>query len=93
MDRSELGRFVRLIRNELQANVNMSQQFDVVIEQDEDGYYVASVPRLPGCHTQARSLDELMVRIKEAILLCLEDVAEESESLEFVGVQRVSVPT
>ncbi|MEI7683495.1 MAG: type II toxin-antitoxin system HicB family antitoxin [Planctomycetota bacterium] len=50
----------------------MTQQFDVVIEQDEDGYYVASVPRLPGCHTQARSLDDLMVRIKEAILLCLE---------------------
>ncbi len=50
----------------------MSREFNVVIERDEDGYYVASVPALPGCHTQARSLDELMERIREAIALCLE---------------------
>lgn len=50
----------------------MPQEYEIVIEQDEDAYYVASVPCLPGCHTQARSLDELMVRIKEALLLCLE---------------------
>jgi predicted RNase H-like HicB family nuclease len=49
-----------------------NQQFDVVIERDEEGYYVASVPRLPGCHTQARSLDAVMDRIREAIELCLE---------------------
>lgn len=47
----------------------MNREFNVVIEQDEDGYYVASVPTLPGCHTQARSLDELMLRIQEAIEL------------------------
>jgi predicted RNase H-like HicB family nuclease len=51
----------------------MSREFNVVIERDEEGYYVASVPALPGCHTQARSLDELMERIREAITLCLED--------------------
>ncbi len=45
----------------------MSRDFSVVIERDEDGYYVASVPALPGCHSQARSLDELMIRIREAI--------------------------
>lgn len=50
----------------------MSREFNVVIEKDADGYFVASVPSLPGCHTQARSLDELMERIKEAIVLCLE---------------------
>ena len=49
----------------------MSKEFNVIIERDADGYFVASVPNLPGCHTQARSLDELMERIKEAILLCL----------------------
>ena len=43
------------------------RQFDVVIERDEEGYYVASVPQLPGCHTQARSLDEVSQRIREAI--------------------------
>ena len=49
----------------------MSREFNVIIERDADGYFVASVPNLAGCHTQARSLDELMERIKEAILLCL----------------------
>jgi predicted RNase H-like HicB family nuclease len=70
----------------------MSREFSVVIERDEEGYYVASVPALPGCHTQARSLDELMVRVREAIGLCLEVKAQETGGLEFVGVQRVSVP-
>ncbi|GBD87739.1 hypothetical protein BMS3Abin03_01673 [bacterium BMS3Abin03] len=50
----------------------MRKEFNVIIEKDEDGYYVASVPALKGCHTQAKSLDELMERIKEAIELCLE---------------------
>ena len=44
-------------------------RFDVVVRRDEDGYYVATVPELPGCHTQSKSLDELMSRIREAILL------------------------
>ena len=44
----------------------------VVIEQDEDGYYVASVPALQSCYTQARTLDELAPRIREVIALCLE---------------------
>ena len=51
---------------------------------------MASVPALQGCHTQAKSLDKLMERIREAIQLCLE-VREETESLEFVGVQKVTV--
>lgn len=50
----------------------MTQEFNVIIEKDEDGYYVASVPALRGCHTQAKSLDVLMRRIREAIELCLE---------------------
>ena len=50
----------------------MAREFNVVIEQDEEGYYVASVPGLKGCHTQAKSLDELMERVEEAIQLCLE---------------------
>jgi predicted RNase H-like HicB family nuclease len=47
-------------------------KFGVVVEKDEDGYYVASVPELLGCHTQAKTLDEVMKRIKEAIQACLE---------------------
>ena len=48
------------------------QQFKVIIEQGEDGYFVASVPALPGCYTQAKTLSELKKRVREAILLCLE---------------------
>jgi predicted RNase H-like HicB family nuclease len=69
----------------------MTRQFDVVVEKDSDGFFVASVPTLPGCHTQARSLDELMSRIREAIELCLEVQGAPETSMDFVGVQRVTV--
>lgn len=67
------------------------RQFDVVVERDSEGMYVASVPALRGCHTQARSLDELMERIKEAIGLCLEVEDQGVENLDFVGIQRVTI--
>jgi predicted RNase H-like HicB family nuclease len=69
----------------------MQQQFDVVIERDEEGYYVASVPQLPGCHTQARSLDEVSERIREAIELCLEAEGVPGQRLEFIGIQRITI--
>lgn len=69
----------------------MLRQFDVVIERDEEGYYVASVPQMPACHTQARSLDEVTQRIREAIELCLEVEGEPGNPLEFVGIQRITV--
>ncbi len=69
----------------------MKREFTVVVERDTEGWYVASVPALRGCHTQAKSLDELQERIRETIALCLED--EEGESGEFVGIQRVAVDT
>ena len=65
------------------------KEFSVVIEKDQNGYFVASVPTLQGCHTQAKSLDKLMKRVKEAIELCLE--MENPASTEFIGVQRVAV--
>jgi predicted RNase H-like HicB family nuclease len=71
----------------------MIREYDVVVERDVDGFYVASVPALSGCHTQARSLDELMSRIREAIELCLEVEGEPAEALDFVGVQRVRLET
>lgn len=67
----------------------MKREFNVVIEKDEDGYFVATVPALRGCHTQAKSLDVLMKRVREAIELCLE--VEEPTMNEFIGVQRVAV--
>jgi predicted RNase H-like HicB family nuclease len=69
----------------------VSKQFDVVIERDQEGYYVASVPQLPPCHTQARSLDEVMERIREAIELCLEVEGAPEQTLEFIGIQRVTI--
>lgn len=69
----------------------IKQEFSVVVERDGEGYYVASVPALPGCHTQARSLDKLMERIREAIELCLEVECESVSANEFIGVQRVTV--
>ncbi len=67
----------------------MTREFNVVIERDEDGYFVASVPELRGCHTQAKSLDTLMERVEEAIDLCFE--VEEPVSNEFIGIQRVAI--
>lgn len=71
--------------------LDMTREFNVIIERDCDGYFVATVPNLRGCHTQAKSLDELMQRIQEAIELCLEVEQDAIAELEFVGVQRVSV--
>ena len=67
------------------------RKFTVVIERDEDGYYIGTVPALRGCHTQAKTLDTLMKRIREAVELCLESENGASRSLELVGVQQISV--
>mgnify|MGYP001064382310 CR=1 FL=1 len=70
----------------------MWKEFTVIIERDEEGFFVGTVPSLKGCHTQAHSLDELMERIKEAIQLCLEVEGEPaSEPLQLVGVQKVAL--
>jgi len=69
----------------------VKRQFNVIIEKDSEGYFVASVPELSGCHTQARTLDTLIKRIREAILLCLEVEGEAPGSSDFIGVQRIMV--
>lgn len=66
------------------------REFYVVIERDEDGYYVGEVPQLRGCYSQGRSLDELMANIKEVIELCLEEDTEQVPP-EFVGIQKVAL--
>jgi len=70
---------------------HLPRQFDVIIERDEEGYYIASVPQIPGCHTQARSLDEVTLRIREAIELCLEVEGAPEQNLEFIGIQRITI--
>ena len=70
----------------------MRREFTVIIEKDEDGYFVGSVPQLKGCHTQAKSLDELMERIREATMVCLETESGATESeLKFIGIQKIAV--
>lgn len=69
-----------------------SLSFTVLIEQDEDGMYIAKVPDIPGCYTQGKTVEQAMERIKEAIQVCLE--AEEEEEilpLKFIGVQQLEV--
>jgi predicted RNase H-like HicB family nuclease len=67
-----------------------SMKFGVVVEKDQDGYYVASVPELPGCHTQAKTLDKVMERIKEAIEARVQGLKSAGRQ-ELVGVQFVEV--
>ena len=69
--------------------------FSVLIEQDEDGMYPVTVPDLRGCHTQAKTMEKLMPRIKEAIDLCVEVEKKRSGEiprLKFIGIQQVEVP-
>jgi predicted RNase H-like HicB family nuclease len=70
----------------------MNDVYTVIIEKDEDGYYVGSIPALPGCHTQAKSVDQLMERMEDAVSLWLEVEKESDHSpLELVGIQRLAV--
>ncbi len=71
---------------------NKILEFNVLIEKDRQGYLIASVPQLPGCHTQAKTLDILMKRIKEAVELCLEvHKYDVNISPEFIGIQKIAV--
>lgn len=67
------------------------RDYNIIVEKDDEGFYIASVPELPGCYTQARSLDKLMERIKEAIELCLEVEQPKKRRTQFVGVQRLTI--
>ena len=67
------------------------QTFLVLIEQDEDGIYVAKVPDIPGCYTQGKTIEQVMEKIREAIQVCLESETEELTPLKFVGLQQVEM--
>ena len=67
------------------------RKFTLIIEKDEDGFFVGSVPALKGCHTQGRTIDALLKNIKEAAELCLE-VEKDVPAEQFVGVQQIEVP-
>jgi predicted RNase H-like HicB family nuclease len=65
--------------------------FTVLIEQDEDGIYLAKVPEIEGCYTQGKSIEEVLERIKEAIEVCLEGDKKDVNPLRFIGIQKVQI--
>jgi len=67
----------------------MSMDFYVVIEKDEDGFYVGEVPALKGCYAQGKNIEELMKNMREVIEMCIEE--EPVVTNEFIGVQKVSI--
>ncbi|MFH0978858.1 MAG: type II toxin-antitoxin system HicB family antitoxin [Candidatus Woesearchaeota archaeon] len=69
----------------------MTTKYTIIIEKDEDGWLVSEVVGLPGCHTQAKTIEELLKRTKEAIKAYLEDEDTPEISGEFVGVQQIEV--
>ena len=70
---------------------NKILNFTVLIEQDEDGIYIAKVPDIIGCYTQGKTVEQAMERIKEAIQVCLEADDEEIIPLKFIGIQQLEV--
>jgi len=68
----------------------LTREFTIIIEKGEDGYLISEVLEIPGCHTQAKTIDELLKRTHEAIRLCLKAKAELSLE-KFVGIQKMAV--
>ena len=69
----------------------MSAQFTILIEQGEDGAYIATIPALKSCYTQADTIPELLEKAKEVIELCLEVNDETPPVYKFIGVQQMEV--
>lgn len=69
----------------------MANTFNIIVEQGEDGYLISEVVGLPGCHTQAKTYDQLLERTKEAIKLYLKNVKPEEPFLKFVSLQQIEL--
>ena len=64
----------------------------IILEQDEDGYFIASCPLFKGCHSYGKTIEEAMINIKEAIEMCLEELEEKKENLnKFVGLMELEI--
>jgi len=92
------GRIKKLVSGEVRVKLklreektNMKLDLTVLIEQGEDGAYVASVPSLKSCYTQADTIPELLEKIREAALLCLEVEEDISYTNRFIGVQQMEI--
>ena len=67
----------------------MKREYNIIIEKDSEGYYIGTVPELNGCHSQAKSMDQLMVRMKEVIELCEDVMGKRNKRTKFVGIQKM----
>jgi len=65
--------------------------FNIIIEKGEDGYLISDVVELSGCHTQAKDMNELLKRTKEAISLCINEEGFELDKTNFIGIQKIEV--
>ena len=73
-----------------------TMHFQVVLELDEDGFYVADVPALEGCHTQGRSVEEALAKIREVIAMCVQELREDGKEIqirypEVIGVETIEM--
>lgn len=76
----------------IQGLFKAMKEFNIIIEQGEDGYLLSEVIELPGCHTQAKTMDELIKRTKEAILVYLKSQEKPIEIHEkFIGIQKIVI--
>ena len=67
----------------------MKREYNIIIEKDSDGFYIGSVPELKGCNSQAKSMDQLMVRMKEVIELSEVVMGKRNKRTKFVGIQKM----
>ncbi|MEX2017415.1 MAG: type II toxin-antitoxin system HicB family antitoxin [Candidatus Pacearchaeota archaeon] len=66
-------------------------KFNVVIEKGEDGYLISEVIELPGCHTQGKTMEELISNTKEAITLYLRVIGREKIRDKFIGIKKLEI--
>ena len=76
---------------EVKINQMLNKTFNIIVEQGVDGYLISSVIELPGCHTQAKTYDELLNRTKEAIELYLDEKKKFKPTNKFLSLQQISV--
>ena len=69
----------------------MVRKYTVIFEKDEEGWYVSDVVELPGCHTQAKTIDQLIERTKEAIRAYLKTDENPEINEQYIGIQQIEV--
>ena len=79
------------MKQTISANI-ANKQFPVVIEKDEDGFYVVECPVFRGCYSQGKTLDETLKNIREVIMLCLEE-EDNQKILKSYKLKELSIHT